>query len=51
MPTDTISQKGVQIMKRTKMPQKKDRQVFKSTSKPHPANSTVRHVMRGGIRK
>lgn len=38
-------------MKRTRMPYNKDRKVFTRTSKPHPANSTVRYVMRGGIRK
>jgi len=33
-----------------KMGQKKDKKVFKRTSKPHPSN-TVKYVMRGGIRK
>jgi len=49
MPTDTIFQKGGK-MKRTKMSPKKDKKMFKKTSKPHPAN-TVKFVMRGGIRK
>ncbi|WNK14455.1 MAG: hypothetical protein [Microvirus sp.] len=38
-------------MKRHSVHKRKDRKVFSQTSKPHPSNSTVSSVMRGGIRK
>lgn len=37
-------------MKRRSLNKRKDRKVFKATTKSHPAN-TVKSVMRGGIRK
>jgi len=37
-------------MRRTRLPKKQDKRIFRSTSKAHSAN-TVRFVMRGGIRK
>lgn len=37
-------------MKRTKLNPKKDKRVFKRTSKTHSGNA-VKFVMRGGIRK
>lgn len=49
MPTDTMLKKGAN-MRRSKVPKRTDRKVFRQTSKPHPAN-TVKSVMRGGIRK
>lgn len=38
-------------MKRMALRRGQDRKVFRATSKPHPSNSTVKSVMRGGIRK
>lgn len=38
-------------MRRRHLNKSKDRKVFTKTSRPHPGNSTVSSVMRGGIRK
>lgn len=38
-------------MKRRSLSRSADRKVFRRTTAPHPSNSTVRSVMRGGIRK
>lgn len=38
-------------MRRRPMPKYKDRKVFSRTSRPHPSNTTISSVMRGGIRK
>lgn len=37
-------------MRRQHLNKSKDRKVFRSTTKQHPAN-TIKSVMRGGIRK
>lgn len=38
-------------MKRIRLNKRQDRKVFRKTSSVHPANSTAKSVMRGGIRK
>lgn len=38
-------------MRRRALSKFKDRKVFRRTTKQHPSNSTVKAVMRGGIRK
>lgn len=38
-------------MKRIPLNKKRDRRVFRATSNPHPSNTTINSVMRGGIRK